>query len=59
MNILFKFADGSQETKQWTEFNGDEKSFDFADKSALVEIRIDPDNIIEFELNKEDNVWRN
>ena len=59
VNILFKFADGSQETKQWTEFDGQEITFDFADKPALVEIRIDPGNIIEFELNKENNVWRN
>lgn len=56
VTIIIEFSDGTKVKKEW---NAKKKhvlyEFDIAKK--ITAVRIDPNNIIEFEMNKNNNIW--
>lgn len=53
-DIEFSFEDGSKITEKWDGRNS-EKTFNF--EKNIKRIIIDPENIIDFELDKNNNMW--
>ena len=56
VKITIKFSDGSEVKKEW---NAKKKHilYEFDNSKEITSVQIDPDNILEFELNKNNNVW--
>jgi len=56
VTILFHFVDDSEEVREWDNVQNS-VMYDFSDAAEIEYIKIDPESIIEFELNKENNYW--
>lgn len=56
VSVEFTFSDGTKESKEWdNKFS--RTIFDFTGKPEITSVSIDPENIIEFELDKNNNKW--
>ncbi|MBN1224796.1 MAG: M1 family metallopeptidase [Candidatus Aminicenantes bacterium] len=56
VTILIHFADGSEEVCDWDNVR-DSIVYDFSGSAEIAYVKIDPKNIIEFELSKKNNYW--
>ena len=56
VTITFHFADGTQTAKEWENIRN-RLMFDFEKSKDITRVVIDPDQIIEFELSRDNNVW--
>lgn len=55
VNMSFKLSDGTVENRTW---NGGGGTFNIEFNKDIVEVEIDPEYIIEFDLKKENNFWK-
>ncbi len=56
VTILVHFKDGAEELRVWDTIR-DHVMYDFSRHSEIEYVKIDPKNIIEFELDKKNNSW--
>ncbi|MFP4081969.1 MAG: M1 family metallopeptidase [Candidatus Aminicenantes bacterium] len=56
VKILVHFVDDSEEVREWDNIQNS-VMFDFSHAAEIEYIKIDPQGIIEFELDKENNSW--
>lgn len=56
VTILVRFVAGSEEVREWDNVQNS-VMYDFSDAFEIEYVKIDPENIIEFELNKVNNYW--
>lgn len=57
VQIVVRFTDGSEERVLWQDFQLTEYELSFPGKGAIKQIAIDPDNSIEFEIDRHNNFW--
>jgi hypothetical protein len=53
---LVRFGDESEKVLEWDAIQ-DRVMYDFTDRPDIEYVKIDPKNIIEFELDKKNNSW--
>jgi hypothetical protein len=56
VTISVHFEDGAEELCEWNAIR-DHILYDFRDRAEIKYVKIDPKNIIEFELDKKNNSW--
>lgn len=56
VNILIHFKDDTEEVREWDTIR-DHVFYDFSIHKEIEYVKIDPQNIIEFELDKKNNSW--
>jgi len=54
VSILVKFSGGSEQIIEW---NPKKRLVMFTFDKEIISVEIDPNNVIEFEMNKENNLW--
>jgi predicted Co/Zn/Cd cation transporter (cation efflux family) len=56
VTILVHFKDDTEEVREWDSIR-DHIAYDFSRHAEIEWIKIDPKNVIEFELDKTNNSW--
>lgn len=56
VTVLVHFKDGTEESRDWDAIRG-HVMYDFTNHAEIEYVKIDPKNIIEFELDKKNNCW--